>query len=125
MASLAATSLRPTAAIRPVPRVVPWARLRILITLTASASVRILAAQAAATSPTLWPIVRSCRMPRDASTRVRPTWIANSSGWAFSVAASQVSSTPARIASTSEALPSARQSASTSSSASRNSGDSS
>ena len=53
--ALAPLKERFTAAIRPVPRVNAWARLRTTITVIASFKLSDPDAQAAAISPTLWP----------------------------------------------------------------------
>ncbi|MNZ71339.1 hypothetical protein D3C78_896990 [compost metagenome] len=75
----------PTAAILPLPRVSPCRRLRWKITWVASSRLRAPLAQAAATSPTLWPITAAGWKPCAASTRVTATCRANSAGCAISV----------------------------------------
>ena len=58
-AAAAASASRPRTAMRPVPAVCACRRLRTAITRLAWSRVRAPAAQAAATSPTLWPMQAS------------------------------------------------------------------
>ena len=89
--SSAAASRGPnTTAMPPAFSVVLLKRLRWKITRIASESDRTPAASAAATSPTLWPIVNAGRTPTLASARTLAAWMAKIIGWATSVRARSV-----------------------------------
>ncbi len=85
--SSSATSVQPTATIRPLPGTAAKARPRAATSSRPSSGLNTPATQAAAYSPRLWPTTASGRTPHEAQNSASATWRRKTAGWSSSARA--------------------------------------